>query len=86
MIFVNTKYTTNSLGEGRIVATGKGKQKTMPYNHAESVSRNHGLAAGMLLELITTDEQRAKLAHPSGGQRFRVIDSDSGKMRFSIDV
>jgi hypothetical protein len=52
MYVITTKYQTNDKGAGRIVATvtkdGHRRQATVPYNHAESIPRNHGLAAGIL--------------------------------------
>jgi hypothetical protein len=57
---ITTKYTTTGKGEGRILAKGGGKQRTLPYDHSASIPRNHGLAAGELAKALglTWDENR----------------------------
>lgn len=53
---ITTKYTTTGTGAGRIVATGGGRQKTVPYDHSVSPARNHGAAAGELAKVIISKE------------------------------
>lgn len=43
-----TTYKTNANGRAQILAKGNGKQKTVSYDHAQSMDWNHGNAAGTL--------------------------------------
>jgi hypothetical protein len=45
---ITTVVKSSTNGAGNVVATGFGKQRTVRYDHAVSVDRNHGLAAGTL--------------------------------------
>ena len=49
---ITTKYTSTANGQGRIVAKGRGKQRTIPYDHGSSAQRNHGIAAGTLAQAL----------------------------------
>lgn len=48
MTIIRTSYISNNNGTGKILAKGAGRQVTLPYDHASSGDRNHGLAAGTL--------------------------------------
>lgn len=64
--------TTSVSKTGSIVAKGHGKQRTVKPSrgHADG---DHGAAVGTLLNVLLDKRQQAKLRHPSGGQRVRVI-------------
>lgn len=48
MTTITTTIAHTSTGATRIVAKGKGKQRTISYDHATSHDRQHGEAAGTL--------------------------------------
>lgn len=45
---IRTSYGTNSQGRGHVLAKGKGKQRTSPWDSSKSIDWNHGNAAGVL--------------------------------------
>jgi hypothetical protein len=75
---ITTKYTTTSTGAGRILAKGNGKQKTLPYDHAFSDKRNHGLAAGELAKALglTWSDSITHVGFNDGTHKF-VFPEDS---------
>jgi len=88
MLNITTVHLANASGRAQVKATGHGKQRTVSLDHSKSPEANAGAAVGALLAAIATDVQRAKVLHPSGGQRVRhTWDSPfGGKMRWTIDV
>ena len=88
MFTITTTHTANASGRAQIVAKGHGKQRTIALDHGASDDRNRGHAVGALLSVLLSDEQRAKVLHPSGGQRVRVesLTDGGGKHRWTIDV
>lgn len=88
MFSITVTKSSNANGAGVLVAKGAGKQRTTKYDHSKSTDANFGAAAGTLLDVLADDRQRAKIKHPSGGQRVRVehLSDNGGKRRFSIDV
>lgn len=80
MATVTTTYTTTAAGAGRIVAKaqGSGRQKTIPYDDAKSIDRNHGEAAGELLINLGWQgkfDALGNLTHevlPTGQHRFGI--------------
>jgi hypothetical protein len=52
---ITTKYTSTANGQGRIVAKGRGRQRTIPYDHGSSAPRNHGTAAGVLARVLIAE-------------------------------
>lgn len=85
-ITVQKKAATN--GSGNVVAKGHGRQKTTKWDHSHSAEWNFGAGVGALLDLLASDEQKAKLRHPSAKQRVRVesLSDFGGKFRYTIDV
>ena len=88
MLNITVTKTAARNGSGNLVAKGAGKQRTTKWDHSKSIEANFGAAAGALLNVLVNDQQRAKIKHPSGGQRVRVehLSDNGGKRRFSIDV
>jgi hypothetical protein len=88
MFSIITTVTSNASGRAQVKATGHGRQKTISLDHSKSDAWNRGAACGALLNLLTTDEQQAKLRHPSGGQRVQehALSDGGGKHRFVINV
>lgn len=84
---ITTKYTTNpNSGAGKIVAKAAGKQRTVQYDPAKSRETNHAAAAGALAKVLMTDEQRAKVLHPSGAQRVRNKETAPGTRVWTFTV
>lgn len=71
MFIITTSYKANDKGEGRIIAKGHGKQRTVVIDHSLTSEAKHASAVGALLNVLCDDRQRAMLRHPSGGQRVR---------------
>jgi hypothetical protein len=60
----------------KIVAKGGGKQRTIPYDHAATQDRNHGLAAGAVALLLGWDARPVDLSHDvlnDGRHRFTAV-------------
>jgi hypothetical protein len=79
--------TTTVNKAGNIVAKGHGKQRTVKPEHGHA-DGDHGAAVGSLLNVLTTPQQQAKLRHPSGAQRVRVVSTFEpyAPAKWSIDV
>lgn len=80
---------TTTQNNGKVVAKGNGKQRTVPVDHSKRMGEaQHAVAVGTLLNVLLTDKQRSKMLHPSAKQRVRVksLSDAGGKYRFSIDV
>lgn len=88
MFIINTTQSSTATGASTVVAKGHGKQRTVRTNPAFSPDQNHAAAAGALLNVLTSDEQQAKVKHPSGGQRVRMEHTSDagGKRRWTIEV
>ena len=88
MITVSTVQSSTPTGAGKVTAKAQGKQRTVRVNHARGVEANHASAVGALLDAILSPLERAKVLHPSGGQRVRVESASDagGKFLFHIDV
>ena len=88
MFTITTTVTSNASGRAQVVAKGHGKQRTVSLDHSKSDEQNRAAAAGTLLNVLLDARQRAKVLHPSGGQRVRVesITDGGGKHRWTIDV
>lgn len=86
MIIVNTVQSSTPTGAGKITAKAMGKQRTVRVDHSRTSEANHAVAVGALMAVIATPEQKAKVLHPSGGQRVRYeyVSDFGGKMRWSI--
>ena len=85
---VRTTFISNNSGRGQVVAKAQGKQRTVTRNPALSNEANAAAAVGALLAVLLDDKQKAKILHPSGGQRVRVLPTSDfgGKHLWSIDV
>lgn len=59
---ITTTYKTNHNGTGQILAKSAGKQRTLTYDPALSVARNHGLAAGTLACVLIVGDTARKIA------------------------
>lgn len=59
---ITTTYKTNHNGTGQILAKGAGKQRTLTYDPALSVARNHGLAAGTLARVLIVGSRARVMA------------------------
>jgi hypothetical protein len=88
MLTVNTVQSSTPTGAGKVTAKGLNRQRTVRVDHALSVEANHAAAVGALLAAVVTDREKAKILHPSGGQRVRVASTSDagGKYRWTIDV
>ena len=88
MFVVNTVQSSTPTGAGKVTAKAMGKQRTVRVDHARSTEANHASAVGALLSALLDSKQKAKILHPSGGQRVRVESTSDagGKFRFRIDV
>lgn len=88
MFTVNTQHVSMGDGSSRVVAKSNGRQRTVKVDLSKSERWNHGAAAGTLLAALLTDEQKAKVAHPSGMQRLSVesLSDAGGKYRFTVNV
>lgn len=86
MFTITTTYKTNSkTGKGTITAKGRGRQVTVPYDHAKSVDANHGSAAGVLGNKVMSDVEQAKVWHPSGLQRLTHTVNNTNHV-FTVNV
>jgi hypothetical protein len=83
-----TTHTSNASGRAQVVAKGHGKQRTVSLDYSKSDDFNRGSALGALLNVLTNDEQKAKLRHPSAKQRVRVfsLTDGGGKHRWEVNV
>jgi hypothetical protein len=88
MLTITTVQSSTPTGAGKVTAKAGGKQRTVRVGHARSTEANHAAAVGALMAVIATPEQRAKVLHPSGGQRVRYdfVSDFGGKMRWFIDA
>jgi hypothetical protein len=85
-VTIRTEYRTDASGKGKITAKGKGKQRTVPYDHSKGVDANHGAAAGALGDVILDSLQQSKMHHPSGRQRWHFDAPENGKRVITLDV
>ena len=73
---IQTKHVSNANGRGGILAwanvNGKRRQNTRPYQHAESVDRNHGSAAGDLALSLGLPWQD-NIIHSGGSERGHLF-------------
>lgn len=88
MFKVTTQHVSMGDGSSRVVAKSNGRQRTIKVDLSKSERWNHGAAAGTLLAALLTDEQKAKVTHPSGMQRLSVesLSDAGGKYRFTVNV
>jgi hypothetical protein len=90
MFTITTKHVSNASGRSQVKATGHGKQRTVNVDQSVSTEANHGSAAGALLNVLLSDEQQAKVRHPSGGKRVRADYQHVGGGKFktvwTVDV
>jgi hypothetical protein len=84
MFTVTTTYHKNSNGAGRITAKGKGKQRTVTYDHSKSADSNHGLAAAALLNALLTPMEAAVHRHPSAQDRIAHTGLGNGVHKFIV--
>jgi UDP-N-acetyl-D-mannosaminuronic acid transferase (WecB/TagA/CpsF family) len=80
---------TTTQANGKIVAKGHGKQRTVSVDHSKSMGEaQHAVAVGALLDVLASPEQQAKILHPSGGQRVsrECVSDAGGKWKWSISV
>lgn len=85
MFTVKTLTISDNKGT-RIRATCAGKQSTIPWENGRSRKAMHAAAAGTVLGKVLTDEQRAKVLHPSGAQRVTIMTYVDGTGKVNIDV
>lgn len=78
---ITTTYGTRKDGSGIIVAKGAGKQKTVSYDPALSVARNHGAAAGTLLRDLVRPDRRHFVQATA-----KHVDLGNGKHRFTVSL
>lgn len=72
---VVTRFTSNASGRNQVIAKGGGKQRTVSWEHAESVDWNHGAAAGTLLAAIggyTANDPMTHVVNNDGSHTFEV--------------
>lgn len=83
---ITTTQGSNGKGAGTVTAKGRGRQRTIQIDHSRTPDVNAAAAVGALLAVIATPEERAKVLHPSGGQRVRYefASEFGGKLRWSI--
>ena len=82
------KITTEMKSTARgvtITAKGKGKQRTIPLDTDRTDDYNHGSAAGVLANVVLTDEQQAKMRHPSGRARW-TFEGEGRTRVITLDV
>ena len=86
MLTITTTQASTATGAGKVTAKAMGKQRTVRVDHSRTPEANHAAAVGALMAVIATPEQKAKVLHPSGGQRVRYdfVSDFGGKMRWSI--
>lgn len=80
---------TTTQANGKIVAKGHGKQRTVSVDHSKSMGEaQHAVAVGALLDVLTDSRQQAMLRHPSGGQRVsrECVSGAGGKWKWSVSV
>jgi hypothetical protein len=85
-VTITTEYKANAKGEGRITAKGRGKQRTMPYNHALGVDANHAQAAGVLGNVILDARQQSMVHHPSFRNKWSMDAPENGKRVIVLPV
>lgn len=85
---ITTVQTSNAQGATVVTAKAAGKQRTVKADPARTPEVNAASAVGALFAVLATGEQRAKVLHPSGGQRVtrEVISDGGGKMRWTLNV
>jgi hypothetical protein len=83
---ITTQYRTDGNGKGKVTAKAMGKQRTVVYDHSSTPDVNHARAAGVFLNDFGTDEEKAKMMHPSARQRYRIIDLGDGKKVHTLDL
>lgn len=82
MLTITTTYKTGGFGEGKIVArSNTGKQKTIPYNHALSVPKNHAEAAAALGNRVIPSGKMDQAR-----RTCRIPESGPGRYKFTFDV
>lgn len=86
MINVTVEIHHNDNNGAKVTAKGKGKQRTLPYDHAISHEANLGSAVGTLANVLLSPMEQAKILHPSGGQRVQVQHIGYNKFRYRMDV
>lgn len=88
MFNITTVQSSTPTGAGKVTAKAMGKQRTVRVDHSRTPEANHAAAVGALMAVIATPEQKAKVLHPSGGQRVRYdfVSDFGGKMRWNIDA
>jgi hypothetical protein len=88
MIRITTTVISGPNGRPQVRATGEGRTRTHNTDLSKSDAWNRGAAAGTLLAVLATPEQKAKILHPSGGQRIAQtsLSEGGGKYRFAINV
>lgn len=86
MFTIKTTYHADANGKGKVTAKGHGKQRTIAWDHAQSIRANHGAAAGTLLNVLLSPEQQAKVRHPSGAQRVTIATFNDGKGVTTVEV
>lgn len=85
---ITTVQTSNAQGATVVTAKGMGRQRTVKADPARTPEVNAASAVGALFAVLATGEQRAKVLHPSGGQRVRheFASEFGGKMVWHIAV
>lgn len=87
LTITSTILPADDSGKGtRVLARGKGKQRTLPYDHSRSHDANLGAAVGAVLNLLTDKRQQTMIQHPSGGQRVVVEHIGYQTNRWTINI
>lgn len=88
MFTITTVQSSTATGAGKVTAKANGKQRSVRVDHSRTPEANHAAAVGALLSVLCDDRQKAKILHPSGGQRIRheFVSDFGGKMQWSVNV
>lgn len=88
MFTITTVQSSTPSGAGKVTAKANGKQRSVRVDHSRTPEVNAAAAVGALLAVLCDDKQRAKMMHPSAGQRVRheFVSDFGGKMRWSVNV
>lgn len=73
MFNVITTRTSAPSGAGRVIAKGRGKQRTHKWDLSKSADWNHGTAAGTLLLALGHDDSDWPITHDSDDSGNRHV-------------
>ena len=76
---IRTRYVSNASGRGGVKATANGRQKTVPWNHAETNAQNHAAAVAALIRANEVNDLAGAVVEniDNGTATHEVIDADT---------